>query len=79
MITLKEKSSVGMQLISVQKLFSLVFPPNGMTDEIRLPNRTDHTIEATSSNITISPQSTEVVDLSSCICDSQVTIPTLNG
>ncbi|KAH9783557.1 hypothetical protein KPL71_009355 [Citrus sinensis] len=71
MITLKEKSSVGMQLISVQKLFSLVFPPNGMTDEIRLPNRTDHTIEATSSNITISPQSTEVVDLSSCICDSQ--------
>ncbi|KAH9727555.1 hypothetical protein KPL70_008710 [Citrus sinensis] len=37
----------------------------------RLPNRTDHTIEATSSNITISPQSTEVVDLSSCICDSQ--------
>lgn len=79
MITLKEKSSVGMQLISVQKLFSLVFPLNGMTDESRLPNRTDHTIEATSSNITIAPQSTEVVDLSSCICDSQVTIPTLNG
>lgn len=79
MITLKEKSSVGMQLISVQKSFSLVFPLNGMTDESRLPNRTDHTIEATSSNITILPQSTEVVDLSSCICDSQVTIPTLNG
>ncbi|GAY65622.1 hypothetical protein CUMW_242570 [Citrus unshiu] len=47
--------------------------------KVAAPYRTDHTIEATSSNITISPQSTEVVDLSSCICDSQVTIPTLNG
>ncbi|KAH9727556.1 hypothetical protein KPL70_008710 [Citrus sinensis] len=39
--------------------------------KVAAPYRTDHTIEATSSNITISPQSTEVVDLSSCICDSQ--------
>lgn len=78
MITVAEASSVGMQLISVQKLFSLVFPLDRTGGNLVPSSRTDHIANAKSSDTTAS-QSSEIIDLSSCIHDSQVTIPTLNG
>ncbi|XP_048435785.1 uncharacterized protein LOC125475245 [Pyrus x bretschneideri] len=63
MITEAEKSPLGMQLISIQKLFSLVFP---LTAE---PPINEH----------IPSQSSEFIDLSSCMQNTEVLLPTLNG
>uniref|UniRef100_A0A5B7B4A1 Uncharacterized protein n=1 Tax=Davidia involucrata TaxID=16924 RepID=A0A5B7B4A1_DAVIN len=79
MITQAEKSSVVMQLVSVQKLFSLVFPADGMNNDLLPSNRTDSIANAESSAEPITSKSSEFIDLSSCMKDTEITVPTLNG
>ncbi|XP_052207403.1 uncharacterized protein LOC127811515 isoform X2 [Diospyros lotus] len=80
MITQTEKSSVVMQLLSVQRLFSLIFPVDGIQNETLSYNRTDsvHNSQSTTDEQVIS-QSSEFIDLSSCMRDKHITVPTLNG
>ncbi|KAL5784064.1 hypothetical protein ACOSQ2_006456 [Xanthoceras sorbifolium] len=79
MITITEESSLGMQLKSVQKLFSSFFPLSGVNDDLVLCNRKDHMANAKSPDVPIASQSSEFIDLSSCMNGTQVTVPTLNG
>lgn len=62
----KEESLAVTHLISVLKLFSLHFPPN--EDMVR-----DSSLANTAST------DTEFLDLSNCLQDTKVSIPTLNG
>ncbi|XP_004486912.1 uncharacterized protein [Cicer arietinum] len=64
LITEIEKSELAMQLVSIQKLFSTVFSTNG---------------EAKMMDGANSSYSTECIDLSNCMENTDVTIPTLNG
>lgn len=78
MITEAEKNPLGMQLISIQKLFSLVFPVGGRKDEAS----PSHSITADAEppiNELIPSQSSEFIDLSSCMQNTEVLLPTLNG
>ncbi|XP_044498516.1 uncharacterized protein LOC123220379 [Mangifera indica] len=79
MITITEKSSVGMQLISVQKLFSSLFPLNRLNNDVLSCDRTDDMVKSKSSDEPVASQSSEVIDLSSCLHNTEVTMPTLNG
>ncbi|XP_059654608.1 uncharacterized protein LOC132301359 isoform X2 [Cornus florida] len=80
MISQAEKSSLIMQLVSIQKLFSLVFPADGKNNDLVPCHRTDSKTNAESSIVEQSTsQSSEFIDLSSCMQDTQVTVPTLNG
>ncbi|XP_031276935.1 uncharacterized protein LOC116135380 [Pistacia vera] len=79
MITITENSSVGMQLISVQKLFLSFFPLDKMNNDVALCNRIDDKSKSQSSDKPVASQSSEVIDLSNCLHDTQVTVPTLNG
>lgn len=80
MITQAEKTSVGMQLLSIQKLFSLLFPIDGMKNDLVSCHRTDNMAIAESSNTEpITSPSSEFIDFSSCMENTQVTVPTLNG
>ncbi|XP_009767312.1 uncharacterized protein [Nicotiana sylvestris] len=80
MITQMEESSVGAELVLAQKTFSSVFTEDGIkTDHLEhqkpeVRANTDSSVyESTSS------QSSEAIDLSDCIKETHVTIPTLNG
>ncbi|XP_023638384.1 uncharacterized protein LOC17886253 isoform X2 [Capsella rubella] len=64
MVEQSKDSNLGMQLRSIQKLFSSTFP---------LENSNNDTTTANSS------QSSLCIDLSCCLQDTKVTIPTLNG
>lgn len=78
MITEAEKSPLGMQLTSIQKLFSLVFPVVGRKDDAS----PSHSITADTEppiNELIPSQSPEFIDLSSCMQNTEVLLPTLNG
>lgn len=80
MITQAENSPVGMQLISIQKSFSLLFPEDGIKDDPLPCHRTEYMGDATSStHELVTSQSSDFIDLSSCMQDTQVTVPTLNG
>lgn len=80
MITQAEKSSIGMQLMSVQKLFSLVFPGDATDNDLAHCHGTESIANAESSVGDLIPsQSPEFIDLSSCMQDTLVTVPTLNG
>lgn len=79
MVTLAEKSSLGIQLTSVQRLFSSYFPLGGVNNNLWLGNKTDQSVDATSLDSHVALQSSEFIDLSSCMNDTQVTVPTLNG
>lgn len=80
MITQAEKNPIGMQLVSIQKSFSLLFPQDGMKDDLLSCHREDNMADAKSStNELITSQSSAFIDLSSCMQDTQVTVPTLNG
>lgn len=79
MITITEKSSVGMQLISVQKLFLSLFPLNRSNNDVLSCDRTDDMVKSKSSDEPVASQSSEVIDLSSCLHNTEVTVPTLNG
>ncbi|XP_050256081.1 uncharacterized protein LOC126701766 isoform X8 [Quercus robur] len=80
MITQAENSPVGMQLISIQKFFSTLFPQDGIKDDLLSCHRTESMGDATSStHELVTSQSSEFIDLSSCMHDTLVTVPTLNG
>ncbi|KAF3455693.1 hypothetical protein FNV43_RR00335 [Rhamnella rubrinervis] len=77
MIIEAEKSPLGIQLLSIQKWFSVLFP----LDEMRNGFLSGHGTEnaESSSNNRMECQSSQFIDLSSCMQDTQVTVPTLNG
>ncbi|CAK9168174.1 unnamed protein product [Ilex paraguariensis] len=81
MITQVQESLVAMELISVQKLFSLVFPSDDMNNDVLQCHRTDSRVNTESSSFEelITSQSAEFIDLSSCMQETKVTVPTLNG
>ncbi|GAV90575.1 hypothetical protein CFOL_v3_33984, partial [Cephalotus follicularis] len=80
MITQAEKSSVGMQLLSIQKVFSLLFTFDEMKDDIVSCHRAENMVVAQSSDSGPSTSlSPEYINLSSCMEYTQVTVPTLNG
>ncbi|TYI61011.1 hypothetical protein E1A91_D10G144400v1 [Gossypium mustelinum] len=79
MRTLDDKSLVGMQLISIQKLFSLYFPLEGMRNDLLPPDRAEPMADSKSLSEQIGSQSSVLMDLSSCMHDTEVTVPTVNG
>ncbi|KAH0715212.1 hypothetical protein KY284_008117 [Solanum tuberosum] len=80
MITQAEESCVAAELVLAQKTFSSVFSENGIKmdhlehqkPEVRA--NTDSSLYKPTSSL-----SSDVIDLSECIKDSHVTVPTLNG
>ncbi|KAM5570166.1 hypothetical protein ABKV19_017265 [Rosa sericea] len=79
MIKQAEKHQLGVQLISIQKLFSLNFPAGGMKDDTSSSHSIDMVDSKPARNELISSHSSEIIDFSSCMQDTQVTLPTLNG
>lgn len=79
MVTKEEKGSLGMQLVSIQKTFSLVFPLDEMENGNFPDDRVDHTATSISSSEPTTALASEIVDLGYCLQDTQVTVPTLNG
>ncbi|XP_054812521.1 uncharacterized protein LOC129313442 isoform X3 [Prosopis cineraria] len=79
MITEIEKSPLALQLISIQKLFSSIFTHEGIHN-LSSSQGTEpmDNSQSTCCQIFYS-QSTECIDLSNCMKDSKVTVPTLNG
>ncbi|OAY51932.1 hypothetical protein MANES_04G043800v8 [Manihot esculenta] len=81
MVTQAEESSLVAELLRVQNLFSLFFPLNGLDNDLlsscHMKDTADNTESSTNKPIT--SWSSEFIDLSSCLQDSQVTVPTLNG
>ncbi|KAI3470137.1 hypothetical protein Pfo_026800 [Paulownia fortunei] len=76
-MTQEEKSPAMMQLLSAQKLFSSVFRADGVISDYL---RRHETYTARSSlDGDAASESSELVDLSCCLQESHVTIPTLNG
>lgn len=73
MITKAQNSSLGNELIAVQELFALAFP--NAADSGYLHCQTTDTVTASES----STNTFEFIDLSSCMQDTLVTVPTLNG
>ena len=80
MIVQAEKSSVAMQLISVQKWFSVLFPVDEINNDL-LPSITTEVMSIANPSISasITSQSSDIIDLSSYSEGTQVTVPTLNG
>ncbi|KAJ7980687.1 Proteasome subunit beta type-4 [Quillaja saponaria] len=74
MITQTEKSPLASQLISIQKIFSLTFTTRGMPD-LSSSHNTDFAVDVKSN----ASRSHVVIDLTNCMKDAQVTVPTLNG
>ncbi|XVE81059.1 hypothetical protein DITRI_Ditri15bG0032700 [Diplodiscus trichospermus] len=79
MRTLEDNNLLGMQLISIQKLFSLYFPLEGMRNDLLPPDRTELREDTKSLSEPTNSQSSLLIDLSSCIHDTKVTVPTING
>lgn len=82
MVSQIEKKSVVMQLVSIQKLFCLFFPVDETNSGYLLCNRTDlASTDGTfaTNELLQNSQSSEFIDLSHCMRDTQVTMPTLNG
>jgi len=80
MISHAEESSVAMELVSVQKWFSLIFPVDRTNSDSFPSHRTDSmSIGKARIEELVIPQSSEFIDLSRCMQETEVTIPTLNG
>ncbi|OMP00018.1 hypothetical protein COLO4_12977 [Corchorus olitorius] len=79
MKTLDDKNLLGMQFISIQKLFSLYFPLEGLRNDLLPPDTTELRADAGSVREPINSQSSLLMDLSCCMHDTKVTVPTLNG
>ncbi|KAF6152180.1 hypothetical protein GIB67_019402 [Kingdonia uniflora] len=75
MIAQADQHFVAAQLVLVQKFFSTIFLSDGLNESFTFSPRTDHVANG---ELT-SPRSSELINLSSCMQDNQVTIPTLNG
>lgn len=80
MITKGEESSLGNQLIAVQELFAMAFPGDAADNELLRCHTSDSmaTADTFTSELNNS-QCSEFIDLSSCMQDTLVTVPTLNG
>lgn len=79
-VSLAGQNSVVLQLASIQKLFSLCLPVDGINNDLKAHHRPEEMRHAESSNgDLITFQSSELIDLSHCMQDTQVTVPTLNG
>ncbi|KAI4324317.1 hypothetical protein L6164_023868 [Bauhinia variegata] len=81
MINQKEKSQLVMQLISIQKLFSTLFPlevVNGQSSS-QETKYVDNANPANTISGHFASQSSECIDLSNCMENTEVTVPTLNG
>ncbi|KAK8332776.1 hypothetical protein V6Z12_A10G160800 [Gossypium hirsutum] len=72
MRTLDDKSLLGMQLISIQKLFSLYFPLEGMRNDLLPPGRAEPMADSKSLSKQIGSQSSVLMDLSSCMHDTEM-------
>ncbi|KAK8519548.1 hypothetical protein V6N13_133447 [Hibiscus sabdariffa] len=79
MTTLDDKNLLGMQLMSIQKLFSLYFPLEGMRNDLLPPDRIELQADSKSLSEPIDSRSSLLMDLSSCMHDTEVTVPTING
>ncbi|RZC86975.1 hypothetical protein C5167_030326 [Papaver somniferum] len=81
MIAQSEPNSNAKELVSVQRFFSTVFPVDGTDKELFPPPTGDHVVnnKSIAGEISTSQSSSDVIDLSCCMQDCQVTIPTLNG
>ncbi|KAL2332218.1 hypothetical protein Fmac_019799 [Flemingia macrophylla] len=73
MITRIEESQLAMQLVSIQRLFLTIFSPEGVAD----PSPSDDAGGATCRSF--ASRSDECIDLSNCMDNTDVTVPTLNG
>ena len=78
MISTGDESPAAKELVSVQDFFSTVFTSEGVNCDALKGHGKDNSENTESSSVEHS-QFFEVVDLSSCIQDSKITIPTLNG
>ncbi|KAH8484295.1 hypothetical protein H0E87_028665 [Populus deltoides] len=80
MVTQAEESNLVTELIRVQKLFSSFFPLNGNSNDLLSHQMLDSVANAESSvNKPATSQSSEFIDLSCCMQDTEITVPTLNG
>jgi len=80
MVTQAEESTLVTELIRVQKLFSSFFPLNGNSNDLLAHQMLDSVANAESSvNKPATSQSSEFIDLSCCMQDTEITVPTLNG
>lgn len=80
MMTQPEKTPLGMQLLAVLKSFSSLFTVEEAKIDCASSERTDSMVNAKSPvNDGLTSQSPEFIDLSSCLQDTEVTVPTLNG
>ncbi|KAG6741345.1 hypothetical protein POTOM_054578 [Populus tomentosa] len=80
MVTQAEESTLVTELIRVQKLFSSFFPLNGNSNDLLSHQMLDSVANAESSiNKPATSQSSEFIDLSCCMQDTEITVPTLNG
>ncbi|KAM7278993.1 hypothetical protein ACFE04_006127 [Oxalis oulophora] len=80
MITQTEGNSLVMELAKVQKLFSSFFPSEGMQNDLSLAMGTDNmAFVESSNNERVTSPSPQFVDLSSCMENTLITVPTLNG
>ncbi|XP_061374767.1 uncharacterized protein LOC133316987 isoform X1 [Gastrolobium bilobum] len=79
MITQIEKSQLAMQFISIQKLFLTSFCPEGITNPAPSQEAKCMDNNANSTAHCFNAHSTEYIDLSNCMDNTDVTVPTLNG
>ncbi|CAL5200071.1 unnamed protein product [Lathyrus oleraceus] len=70
LITEIEKSQLAMQLVSIQKLFLTFFSSNGEAKLVDDANSSAHCSQSSS---------TECIDLSYCMENTDILVPTLNG
>ncbi|GAB2212401.1 hypothetical protein Droror1_Dr00020363 [Drosera rotundifolia] len=78
MITNRDENSVAVDLSSIQKLFSLVFTQSRVNTVFMNDQQNDGTSQHTLPKLHDILQS-QLVDMSFCMKDRQLTIPTLNG
>ncbi|MED6170806.1 hypothetical protein PIB30_034716 [Stylosanthes scabra] len=76
MVTCIEESPLAMQLVSIQKLFLTLFPTQEGTSSNNEPSHDD---ADSASKRVYSHSAAECIDLSSCMDNTDVTVPTLNG
>ncbi|KAJ6371822.1 hypothetical protein OIU77_002191 [Salix suchowensis] len=80
MVTQAEESTLVTELIRVQNLFSSFFPLNGNCNALESHQMQDRVANAEfSDNKPSTSQSSEFIDLSCCMQNTEITVPTLNG
>ncbi|KAJ4822681.1 hypothetical protein Tsubulata_027245 [Turnera subulata] len=80
MVTQEGESSLVTNLVTVQKLFSSVFSPDGINSDLLSSHAASSVAQAENFiNKPVASKSDELIDLSCCVQDSQITVPTLNG